>query len=74
LANKLGAFEGPRPSFQNKINCGAAAPFDIAAKKTLCELKNLCNDSGEFNKCKGGDPVSRKVLERGVGTAWEVAR
>jgi hypothetical protein len=46
----------------------------LMAQKTLCDPKNLCNDSLEFNKCKGGDPVSRKVLERGVGTAWEVSR
>ena len=46
----------------------------IFYKKTLCDFANLCDDSLEFNKCKGGDLVSKKVLESGVGTAWEVAR
>jgi hypothetical protein len=43
-------------------------------KKTLGELRNLCDDSLEFNKCKGGDLVSNKIFESGFGTAWEVAR
>ena len=41
-------------------------------EKTLCDLENLWDAFLGFNKCKGGDLVSRKVLERGVGTALEV--
>ena len=48
--------------------------FTKKLKKMLFKPGNLCDDSGEFNKCKGGDLVSRKILERGFGTAWEVAR
>lgn len=36
------------------------------------EFACACNAKGEFNKCKGGDPVSEKVLERGVGLTLEV--
>lgn len=46
----------------------------IFYKKTLCDFANLCEDSSDLNKCKGGDLVSQKILESGVGTAWEVAR
>ena len=46
----------------------------IFYKKTLCDFANLCDDSIDLNKCKGGDLVSQKILESGIGTAWEVAR
>ena len=47
--------------------------FLIKAQKTFCKCCALCKPERDFNNGKGGDPVSRKVLERGVGTAWEVA-
>jgi hypothetical protein len=46
----------------------------IFCKKPLCDFQNLCDNSVEFNKCKGGDLVPRKILESGFGTALEVVR
>jgi hypothetical protein len=55
----------PLPAHHAKIDgTGCVKSFDN---------REICGSiTSTATKSKGGDPVSREVLEKGVGTAWEV--